>query len=76
MIGTAAEGRVQAKTGSLAHVSALSGYVTTAVGEILAFAFMLNNNTPDSNATAWSDLDTLAILLASLEDRFPPIPRG
>jgi D-alanyl-D-alanine carboxypeptidase/D-alanyl-D-alanine-endopeptidase (penicillin-binding protein 4) len=62
MNGTPAEGAVRGKTGSLAHVSALSGYVTTRSGERLVFSFMLNHHlVPDPQA----DLDTLAILLAS-----------
>lgn len=41
--GTAAEGRVWAKTGSVANVRALSGYATTRNGEPLAFAIIANN---------------------------------
>lgn len=36
---------VRAKTGSLLHVRALSGYLTTQDGHILAFALMANNYT-------------------------------
>lgn len=42
-VGTASEGNVRAKTGSMTHVRALSGYVTAADGERLAFAVMANN---------------------------------
>ena len=42
MKGTPAEGRVLAKTGTLALVNALAGYVTTARGERLAFAALAN----------------------------------
>lgn len=38
-----AKERVQAKTGSLSHVNALSGYATTLAGERLAFAIFSNS---------------------------------
>jgi D-alanyl-D-alanine carboxypeptidase/D-alanyl-D-alanine-endopeptidase (penicillin-binding protein 4) len=42
MYGTAAAGNLRAKTGTLATVSALSGYVTAADGERLAFSIITN----------------------------------
>jgi D-alanyl-D-alanine carboxypeptidase/D-alanyl-D-alanine-endopeptidase (penicillin-binding protein 4) len=43
MRGTAAEGNVHAKTGSIANARSLSGYVTTADGRELIFSFLSNN---------------------------------
>ncbi len=39
-----AQGRVQAKTGSLGHVNTLSGYLTTLNGDRVAFSIMINNH--------------------------------
>ena len=44
MRGTAAEGRVHAKTGSLTGVSGLSGYVTNAAGQEWVFSMVTNNS--------------------------------
>ncbi len=41
--GTAAERNLTAKTGSLSYVASLSGYVTTAGKERVAFSLLLNN---------------------------------
>jgi D-alanyl-D-alanine carboxypeptidase/D-alanyl-D-alanine-endopeptidase (penicillin-binding protein 4) len=46
MIGTAAAGKLRAKTGTIFHVSSLSGYVTTRDGERLAFS-IIANDVPD-----------------------------
>ena len=42
MRGTPAHRNVRGKTGTLRNVSALSGYVTTKDGEVLAFAMLMN----------------------------------
>ncbi|MDX6385626.1 MAG: hypothetical protein QOK48_3199 [Blastocatellia bacterium] len=68
MKGTAAEGNVRAKTGSLSSVASLSGYVTTAGGEHLVFSMMLNNY-PDASAVRRDSIDAIAILLASYPGR-------
>jgi serine-type D-Ala-D-Ala carboxypeptidase/endopeptidase (penicillin-binding protein 4) len=47
-VGTPAEGRVRAKTGSISNVRALSGYVLSAGGEQLAFSLLINNVTASS----------------------------
>lgn len=43
MRATRAEGRVKAKTGSISNVRALSGYVPTLDGELLAFSIIANH---------------------------------
>ena len=40
---TSAKGRIRAKTGSLAHVTAISGYATTLDNRSLAFSILVNN---------------------------------
>ncbi len=66
MRGTAAENNVHAKTGSMSYVSCLAGYVTSASGEHLAFAIMLNNyDRPDDAPRISSDVDAIAVLLAN-----------
>ena len=72
MKGTPAENNVRAKTGSLRYANTLSGYVTTAAGERLAFGFMLNRYVPPAGRTARDELDDLALLLASFNVRSAP----
>ncbi len=43
MRGTKAEGNARAKTGFISNARALSGYVTTQDGELLAFSIIANN---------------------------------
>jgi D-alanyl-D-alanine carboxypeptidase/D-alanyl-D-alanine-endopeptidase (penicillin-binding protein 4) len=65
MIGTPAQGRLRAKTGTINRVSALSGYVFAATGERLAFS-ILNNRA----ASAWSAKrteDEIGAVLARFE---------
>ena len=83
MKGTPAAGNVRAKTGSLRYVYTLSGYVTTAAGEHLAFSIMLNNYYSAERTAALrdssagrpappaprDDLDAVAIMLASFTGR-------
>jgi PBP4 family serine-type D-alanyl-D-alanine carboxypeptidase len=64
MRGSRAEGRVLAKTGTLALVNALAGYVTTSRGDRLAFAALANDHVKP--AEALSALDALAKALAGL----------
>ena len=69
MKGTAAEGNVRAKTGTLRWANGLSGYVTTAAGEALAFSVLLNRSVTPPGAFARDDVDTIAVMLAQLKAR-------
>lgn len=69
MKGTPAADNARAKTGSLSRVDALSGYVTTAAGERLAFSLMINNYSPGaSERNARAELDEIVALLAGLRE--------
>lgn len=60
---TRAEGNAMAKTGSIANVRSLSGYVRTRDGETLAFSILANNFTIPASTVNWiADLavETLA----------------
>ena len=48
--GTAAEGKLRAKSGSFERVRAYAGYATTAAGRTVAFSIIVNNYTGDGNA--------------------------
>jgi D-alanyl-D-alanine carboxypeptidase/D-alanyl-D-alanine-endopeptidase (penicillin-binding protein 4) len=61
MRGTAAAGKVRAKTGTLSGVNALSGYVTAADGRRLVFSFVVNN----AIGAAVPVLDEAAVALAA-----------
>ncbi len=66
MRGTRAENNVHAKTGSMTYVHCLAGYVTSAGGQPLAFAIMLNNYArPDHAPPTSHDVDEIAVLLAN-----------
>ena len=66
--GTPAEKNLRAKTGSLSSAASLAGYVTTAAGEKLAFAIMVNNYPRDLDPRT-ACIDPIAILLASFNDK-------
>jgi D-alanyl-D-alanine carboxypeptidase/D-alanyl-D-alanine-endopeptidase (penicillin-binding protein 4) len=59
---TAAAGRIRAKTGSLTHVSSLSGYAERRDGSMLVFSFLANNQSaPGSEVRAV--LDRICVLM-------------
>ena len=60
-------GNVRGKTGTLTHVSSLSGYVTSVSGDPLIFSIMSNNHTTDSDVVR--DLqDAIVRLLATYRE--------
>jgi D-alanyl-D-alanine carboxypeptidase/D-alanyl-D-alanine-endopeptidase (penicillin-binding protein 4) len=69
MKGTPAERNVTAKTGTIGYVHTLSGYVTSAAGERLAFSIMLNAYRSDSRTVARDDVDAIAVMLAEFKGR-------
>ena len=72
MRNSAAQGRIHAKTGSMAFTYALAGYARTAADERLAFAFMLNNyRRPVDAGRPTAELDAIAVMLAELSERSP-----
>ena len=62
MKGTPAAGNVRAKTGTLRWANSISGFVTTAAGEHLAFSLMLNRYY--ELRPARGDLDAIVVMLA------------
>ncbi len=64
---TSAAGNVRGKTGTLDQVGTLSGYLTTAGGERLAFS-ILTNNLPDG-AVRRSTMDEIALLLTNFSGK-------
>ena len=72
MKGTAASGRILAKTGSLEHVRAMSGYATTLRGEHLVFTIFGNNN-PEHGHDATAAMDAIGIaMVETLGTSAPP----
>jgi len=64
MIGTRAENNVHAKTGTLAGVSSLSGYVTALNGNLLVFSILIQNFL-DETKEARAIQDNICELLAN-----------
>lgn len=72
MKDTAAAGNVRAKTGTLRWANSLSGHVTTAAGERLIFSIMLNRFVAAPNASARSEIDRIAVMLAEFTGKTGP----
>ena len=73
MRNSPAQGRIHAKTGTMAHTYALAGYALTTVDERLAFAIMLNNyRRPPGAGRSSAELDAIAIMLAEIGQRSAP----
>jgi D-alanyl-D-alanine carboxypeptidase/D-alanyl-D-alanine-endopeptidase (penicillin-binding protein 4) len=71
MKGTALDARVQAKTGTIANVRALSGYLETTAGEKLVFSMIANHFTAPT-----AEIDAVVErALLRLADRSPMRPR-
>ena len=62
MKGTAAAGRVRAKTGTIGNAVGLSGYATTSKGQRLIFSLFGNNN-PGAARDASSVLDAICVAM-------------
>ena len=69
MRNTPAYQNVRAKTGTLKWANSLSGYVTTAAGEKLAFSLMLNRFDPPKGENPTEELDAIAEMLAGWDGR-------
>jgi D-alanyl-D-alanine carboxypeptidase/D-alanyl-D-alanine-endopeptidase (penicillin-binding protein 4) len=67
MRNTTAYQNVRAKTGTLRWANSLSGYVTTAAGEKLAFSLMLNRFDPPAGINPTGELDSIAVMLADYD---------
>lgn len=66
--GTLGAGNVRGKTGTIDQVGTLSGYLTTASGERLAFSVLVNN-LPGGGSGPRNVIDELVILLVNFNGR-------
>jgi len=73
MKGTAAAGRIQAKTGQVDHVEALSGFATTLRGERLIFSIMGDDHAA-SGRDAAAIVDSLCVAMVEELGAAPQLP--
>lgn len=76
MKNTAAEGKVRGKTGTVGNVRSLAGYVTTADGENLVYAIIVNAHLRSNRATEEIPDDVCAMLAAFDRKAGCPEPPG
>ena len=65
--GTPAQGKAQAKTGTLRYANGLTGFVTTAAQERLAFSLILNRFVPAAGHKSTEELDAILNWLAGYQ---------
>ena len=75
MKGTAAEGNLRAKTGTMSNIRSLAGYVTARNGEHLAFAILINNF-EGTSAAANQAIDAVAVRILRPHARRSGCPRS
>jgi D-alanyl-D-alanine carboxypeptidase/D-alanyl-D-alanine-endopeptidase (penicillin-binding protein 4) len=68
LVGTRAEGRVQAKTGSFSNARALAGYVRSSEDEPIAFTIMANNFGDGADLVEQA-IDAIVVRLAQFSRR-------
>jgi len=74
MEGTPAAGRLRAKTGTLENAAALSGYVRTPAGELLAYSILVNDYVgPHRGAVAGIDRVAETVAAGGREAVAPPV---
>ena len=73
---TPAAGNIRAKTGTLRWANSLSGYVTSAAGEHLAFSLLLNRYEPPPGYEKRNELDEVALMLTDFSGGSMPSPEA